>query len=1625
MRCTPWYALPFLLIVFSPALSAQVVINEIMYDPDSPEPEWIELYNPHTVPVDISGWRVQDRTTSKPMIPTGIILPNHYLVLTKDSAAFRAARNPDALVVQVSLAALNNGGDDIVLRDTGDTTIDSVAYASSWGGKDGISLERIEATSPSNKGDSWSSSMDSSGATPGRRNSVAPVEYDLALHSVVFNADTREATIVVVNSGSETSVAGTLLLYHDANNDTVGTIDEAQSGRQLPPLESGDSLEIVLLWKRTLTVNGEVGLVVIDHPGEERPEDNAKRFIVRQKLADTGVIINEIMYDPDSPEPEWVELYNRGELSVNLQDWIVHDASNGRPKIPEYLLRPDTYVVITSDTESLQGFREVPSSLLETDLPALNNNGDDVVLRNQSGTVIDSLRYAKDWGGDGGRSLERKLPTLPSDKKESWETSRDPSGATPGFLNSTKLPEVDMVMQDLLFHPEQENLTATVINSGTAVPEVAEVVLYYDANDNSAPDLNEEIERQTLPAILPDDSVSIHVDWSRPLQLEGERAILLLTVENEERPDDNMLSVIVRQSTVDTGLIINEIMYDPDDPEPEWVELYNRGSLPVDVEGWRIKDATGTSPPLLPSILLPGEYLIVTPDTTELLRKRTIPSDLLQSPLPAFNNSGDNVVILNIADVVVDSVHYRGTWGGRDGISLERKGAESLSNDSLSWTSTVDPSGGTPGRKNSYKPILNDLALYSVVFHPNSSSISGYVKNQGLNRSDPAELQLYLDKNSNGKPERDENLDEETVLALDPNDSLEISFNWSRRLTADGERGLLFISLDNDQRVENNLQQFLAVSPTVDTGVVINEIMYLPSAPEPEWIELYNYGELPVDLTDWVLHDASRTRPALPSYKLLPNNFVVVVSDSSLLRSLRAIPSEIIEVDLPAFNNSGDAVVLRNSSGDHVDSLYYTADWGGSDGRSLERRFAEFPSVERGSWRTSTDSTGATPGRDNAVRPPEINVALQSLLFDPEDSHVIVTLLNTGLQPSSEVDLILYYDTDLNGKGESFEEENRAVVSTINPGDSAMITMQWERPLTSKGEQGIVEVRMLSDGQDNDNVRTFLARSRLATTGTVINELMYAPNASEPEWLELYNNDSLAADLVGWSISDASGMVVIDEGIIEPKEYLLITSDSTALRSARAVDSSASILQVDLPTFNNGEDEVVLRNRSGQTVDSLHYFSSWGGRSGTSLERRYFTDPTNDSMFWSSSVYSAGGTPGWANSILPPLYNLKVDSGRFDPSLSEVKVQLINNGIEAVGVGEIRLFHDANQNNEGEVEEELFRANTPNLLPGEMIVLNAPWQRPLIDEGEFALVVVAQTEDQDDVDNRVRLFIRREPLDSGLVITEIMYDPISLGGVAGAEYVEVYNMADRPVLLEGWSIVEGSGVSKTILEPIPLLPPKSFGLIASDSGVYLRYPYLLDSLNIVVLHKDFGLNNSGDELVLLNPNGRVIDSIDYSDNWHWDELVDTRGVSLERLTIDSESNDRHNWSSSVAENGGTPGAPNSRSLPVVTSSAELSVQPSTISPDGDGFEDFVRIAWKLPSSASRLMLEIYDRHGRRVARPMNNLPSSPEGSFIWDGLDDAGEQLPIGLYVVRIVSYDSDGGRVSVAQETLVVAEKL
>lgn len=159
---------------------------------------------------------------------------------------------------------------------------------------------------------------------------------------------------------------------------------------------------------------------------------------VRKSVTYQYLRINEVMADPTPshglPEAEYVELYNGGDYSINLIDFLL----NGK-KLNSYRIQPDSYVLL-ADQSNISSFG-LTNVLGVSGFDALTNGGDFVRLHDGFGNVIDSITYTLSWyqdasKQDGGYSLELIDPEKNCYDVSNWKASIATKGGTPGAQNS-------------------------------------------------------------------------------------------------------------------------------------------------------------------------------------------------------------------------------------------------------------------------------------------------------------------------------------------------------------------------------------------------------------------------------------------------------------------------------------------------------------------------------------------------------------------------------------------------------------------------------------------------------------------------------------------------------------------------------------------------------------------------------------------------------------------------------------------------------------------------------------------------------------------------------------------------------------------------------------------------------------------------------------------------------------------------------------------------------------------------------------------------------------------------------------------------------------------------------------
>lgn len=165
-------------------------------------------------------------------------------------------------------------------------------------------------------------------------------------------------------------------------------------------------------------------------------------------VGQTGLLVSELLYQPRSGEAEWVELYNPGDVAVELADyrivrWVA-DSMGKHYELPPHTVGPRQYVVLTKDAASVAACFDVKHAdrLVECPLPTYPNGGGSVILCRADSTLADRLDYQPTMHSrllrdQAGVSLERRRFDRPASEASNWFSAASTAGfGTPGYANS-------------------------------------------------------------------------------------------------------------------------------------------------------------------------------------------------------------------------------------------------------------------------------------------------------------------------------------------------------------------------------------------------------------------------------------------------------------------------------------------------------------------------------------------------------------------------------------------------------------------------------------------------------------------------------------------------------------------------------------------------------------------------------------------------------------------------------------------------------------------------------------------------------------------------------------------------------------------------------------------------------------------------------------------------------------------------------------------------------------------------------------------------------------------------------------------------------------------------------------
>jgi len=452
------------------------------------------------------------------------------------------------------------------------------------------------------------------------------------------------------------------------------------------------------------------------------------------------VLITEVMFDPVPAVGmggyEYIELYNAGEDTVNLANWIWQVGSKSS-MLTEYKLSPGACVLLLP-----------PNIIPKQEIKFLNlnkwqilsNSGQYLALKEPDGMLIHFMEYSPGLyidalKRDGGWSLDMICRTYPC-SPSSWKPSLNPLGGTPGYLVANDCYDVDEEVRPLrcgyLDSLHGFLYLSNYLKPDTGIEELvfesAEVLIneweFYNDRTNcvlftiSDPFLSESIIKLDISGVAEScggqEIFPSSVSWTHPVQ-----------------PDSS-------------DILISEILFNPGSDGIEFIELYNDSGKPVDASKLIIAtiNEDGTVKNFSRSgdrseLFFPEEYLIVSTDRNWMQRiypDMPLKNHSSRKDLPAFVNSGGRIRLLNSDQLLLDEIQYDPDWHNQriedhSGVSLERLSFSVSGKLRDNWFSSASPNDfATPGYENSQiacDTIIKDHAIWlqNSVFSPDQDGV--------------------------------------------------------------------------------------------------------------------------------------------------------------------------------------------------------------------------------------------------------------------------------------------------------------------------------------------------------------------------------------------------------------------------------------------------------------------------------------------------------------------------------------------------------------------------------------------------------------------------------------------------------------------------------------------------------------------------------------------------------------------------------------------------------------------------------------------------------------------------------------------------------------------------------------
>ncbi len=1240
-----------------------VIINELMPDPNPvvstlPDAEFVELYNRSAYPFQLEDWTLNDKT-----LPEYLLLPGEYVLLsaTAHASAFVAYGEARGLS---SWPTLRNTGSELVLKNTGGETIDSLRYTSVEVAG-GYSIERIRLEPPCDVRLNYQVTSSAAGGTPGAQNAsfsnqpdtqpplllqiTVPASREIRLH---FDEAVNPADLMVTLfpalgiSEVVTDPADERIVLLQLNKDLATgtsfqvTVDDARDcyGNRAGTLRASflydnvaptlirvtvrDTALLVLFFDEKLTsVGEEENYVVSNGIGEAHSVE---------WLSDSASVLLEFSSSLDNGLVNQVRIAGTTDRSGNVADTLVRDFAFRNDIDSVWSVSAYQVNVRFTTAPAAASAEQSQNYQLDRTLGAPN-----VAVRLSNHEI--QLIYDRPLAAN--KPYELQIDNL-----------RTPSGAwlsTPiyRFDYDQKAPSIDSV---------------TVVDSRTLLAYFSEAMQWKATSSPTAFSVDQRIGSPKSITLLPGNR-SFRLLLAKDLQPETTYELSVVGLSDRA---GNMIGSTKKET----------FLYDQQPPRlerwqvvaPDQLRLHFHEELRATSARPRLHytlDSDEHSDSVAVSRLHPGQVtlLFARPLPDEIALRITEVADvygnklvaplevLISNQVPAlgavvplsatelrldFTRAVDASVMKTLDNYRLDGLAPTQTKVGgayQSSVVLTRSTPMVINQTyPLTINRLVDVVGAVV--ENVETEVVYETKVASVVPDGSALTIAFTVPVD----STAAMNRLHYEVSEIGSPVMAILTDPQTVRLVFASP---FAPQVIHKLSVQG-------LLDQDRDIIPASQQSFGqgMAPAYNQ-LLITEVMADPTPtvglPEVEYVELFNASDQVLSTQGLQFSDASTT-VVLPATFLAPQEYVLLTDESSR-EELLSYGRAILVKQLPSLNSSGDSLRLSNEQGYEVFTLAYADNWyndaekrGG--GWSLEMVDVERPCGEQDNWAASVDPAGGSPGRPNSVQQtnpdrfgPEV---VRAFAVSDAVMHVLFSeRLGKGLTESAKITL----SDGLRIQLIRWLTGQKEVAVTVDQSLQTGVTYS-------------IEVKGVTDcsGNPMGEVRSadFVLPEAAVSGDILLSELLFHPRSGGEKFVELYNHSTKHIDLKDWSFANLSGdsltnvkSVSDNHYVLLPGAYVAFTEDLATLKADYPAAPEAYLQKVAaLPSLPADQGTVVLLDPAQKEMQRFYYSADFHhplltNTQGVSLERVTWNDPVEDAASWQSAARTVNyATPGYRNS---------------------------------------------------------------------------------------------------------------------------------------------------------------------------------------------------------------------------------------------------------------------------------------------------------------------------------------------------------------------------------------------------------